>query len=170
MTIIDGLTKLTSLASTPPTRRPPSRISWMQVTSPSAAPSATSCAVTAPLAASRSASAGEAPDAGRGQRVAGQRGAAEQRLQAADVAAGADRPVRVDLDVADVAGAAVGAPVDLAVEVDAAADAGADLDEQEVVDRVGHAAVPLADRHDVHVVVDHRPGSRARGPSSSRTG
>ena len=127
----------------------------MQVTSPSAAPSATSFAVTVPLAASRSASAGEVPALAAAGGVAGQRGAAEQRLQAADVAARAHRPVAVDLDVPDVAGRPVGAAVHLAVEVDAAADAGADLDEQQVVDRVGHAAVPLADAHDVDVVVDH---------------
>jgi hypothetical protein len=61
MTIIDGLMKLTRPASTPPTRRPPSRMSLMQVTSPSAAPSATSFAVTVPLACNRSASAGDVP-------------------------------------------------------------------------------------------------------------
>ena len=127
----------------------------MQVTSPSAAPSATSRAVTAPLAASRSASAGEAPDRAAASASRASAAPPNERLQAADVAAGADRTVAVDLDVPDVAGAAVRAPVDLAVEVDAAADAGADLHEEQVVGRVGDPAVPLADGHDVDVVVHH---------------
>ena len=59
ITIIDGLVKLTSPASTLPTRRPPSRMSWMQETSPSIAPCATSSALTTPRTANRSASAGE---------------------------------------------------------------------------------------------------------------
>ena len=104
--------------------------------SPSAAPSATSAAVTVPLAASRSASAGDVPD-----RAA----ASASRASAAPLNSASRQPTLphehtgpcvVDLDVPDVAGAAVGAAVDLAAEVDAAADAGADLDEQQVVDRV----------------------------------
>jgi len=38
-----------------------------------------------------------------------------------------------DVDVADVAGGALGAAVDASVGDDAAADAGADLDEQQVL-------------------------------------
>ena len=55
--------------------------------------------------------------------------------------------------MSDVAGAPVRAAVDLAAEVDAAAHAGADLHEQQVVRGSGDPAVPLADGHDVHVVV-----------------
>jgi hypothetical protein len=56
----------------------------------------------------------------------------------------------------DVAGTAVHPAVDVPGQVDAAADAGADLDVQEVVHRMRDTAVPLADGHDVHVVVHHR--------------
>src|SRR5207248_903589 len=67
----------------------------------------------------------------------------------------ADRAVAVDLDVPDVPGAPVGPPVHLPVQVDPAPDARTDLDEEQVVDRVGDSAVPLADGHDVDVVVHH---------------
>ena len=93
------------------------------------------------------------PGPGRGQGVAGQGLAAEDRLQAAGVAAAAVGALGVDLDVADVAGTAVRATVGSAVDGDPAADAGADLDEEHVVGRPRHAAMALADRHDVHVVV-----------------
>src|SRR6185312_12340767 len=60
--------------------------------------------------------------------------AAKERLETADVAACADQTTRVNRDVADVAGAAVGPSVQLAVYDNAAADTGAELHEQEVVD------------------------------------
>ena len=63
----------------------------------------------------------------------GHRAAAGDRFEAAEVAAAADDVVVVgDVDVADVAGGALGAAVDAAVGDDAAADAGADFDEQQV--------------------------------------
>jgi hypothetical protein len=49
----------------------------------------------------------------------------------------------------------------LAAQDDPAADARADLDEEEVVDAAGGPCVELAERHDVHVVVDH--DGRAEG-------
>ena len=91
--------------------------------------------------ASRSASCGERPERAAASGVAGQRCAAEERLEAAGVAAGAGGPVVLDPDVADVAGAAAHAAVDLAADHDAAADAGADLDEEEVVDAAGEPGV-----------------------------
>ncbi len=87
--------------------------------------------------------------------VAGQGGAAEVGLQAPLVAAGAGQSVRLDLDVADVAGAAGGAAVDGGADHDAAADAGADLDAEEVTGGAGDPGVLFAHRHEVHVVVDH---------------
>src|SRR3954462_2320745 len=98
---------------------------------------------------------GRATGAGGELRVAGERGAAEERLQAAVVAAGAGGPRVLDADVADVAGGAVRAAVHLALQHDAAPDARADLDEEEVVDAPRGAGVLLAERHDVDVVVDH---------------
>src|SRR4051812_30582778 len=96
-----------------------------------------------------------AAGAGGGLGVAGQRRAPEERLEAAVVAAGAGGPRVLDPDVPDVAGRALDPAVDLAVQHDAAPDARADLDEQEVVDAAGGAGVPLPERHDVDVVVDH---------------
>ena len=87
-------------------------------------------------------------------RRGGHGAAAGDRFQAAEVAAAADDVVVVgDVDVADVAGGALGAAVDAAVGDHAAADAGADLDEQQVVG-VAPARPVLAEGHDVHVVVD----------------
>src|SRR5690606_15849738 len=91
---------------------------------------------------------------GRRLGVPGEGRAAEVGLQAARVAARADRAVVVDAYVPDVAGAAGHAAVDGAVHDDAAADAGADLDEEEVAHRAGQPGVQLAQRHQVHVVVD----------------
>ena len=89
--------------------------------------------------------------------VGGHGAAAGDRFQTAQVAAAADDVVVVgDVDVADVAGGALGAAVDAAVGDHAAADAGADLDEEQVVG-VAPARPVLAERHDVDVVVDqHR--------------
>ena len=85
----------------------------------------------------------------------GHRAAAGHGLQAAAVAAAADLEVAGHVDVADVARRALGAAVDPALGDDPAADAGADLDEEQVV--VGAPGlVVLAQRHDVHVVVDER--------------
>ena len=63
---------------------------------------------------------------------------------------------RGDVDVAEVAGGALGTALQRAPGDDAGADAGRDLDEHEV-GHVGQVGVLLAQRHDVHVVVDeHR--------------
>src|SRR5947209_4295993 len=70
---------------------------------------------------------------GGGGRVTGEGGSAEERLQAAGAAAGAGRPVVLDLDVPDVAGAATDTAVHAAAEEQPAADPRTDLDEQEVL-------------------------------------
>ena len=63
-----------------------------------------------------------------------QRPSPGDRLQAAVVAATAEHPLGGgDLDMADVAGGALGAAVEPAPEDEAGADAGAHLDEQQVV-------------------------------------
>ena len=72
----------------------------------------------------------------RGECVARECGSAEERLQAAGVAARAGRSELLHADVADVAGASIDAAVQLAVDDDSAPDAGADLDEQEVAGRL----------------------------------
>ena len=84
----------------------------------------------------------------------GQRAAAGDGLQAAEVAAPAyDVVVIGDVDVADVAGRAVGPPVDVTAGHEPASDPRADLDEHQ--ERLVAPARPvLADSHDVHVVVD----------------
>ena len=86
----------------------------------------------------------------------GEGAAAGDRLEAADVPAAAHHVVVVaDVDVPDVAGRAVGAAVHVPAGDDARADAGADLHEQQ--ERLVAPVHPvLADRHDVHVVVDQR--------------
>ena len=89
--------------------------------------------------------------------------AAGDGLEAAGVAAPADhRLVPRELDVPHVAGRALGAAVDPTVGDDPAADAGRDLDEQQVrfVAPVGEV---LAERHDVHVVVDQHRGTQPVG-------
>ena len=92
-------------------------------------------------------------EAGGGE-VRRQRAAAGDRFQAADVAAAADDVVVAgEADVADVARGALGATVDATAGDDAAADAGADLHVQQVLDLAPVRPV-LAERHDVHVVVD----------------
>ena len=58
-----------------------------------------------------------------------------------------------DLDVADVAGAALRTPMDATLRDDARPDAGADLDDHHVVVVDGHACPPLAQRQRVDVVV-----------------
>ena len=100
-----------------------------------------------------------------------ERGAGGERLEASAVAArarhvGAAR----DVDVADVAGGALGAALQESARDDAGADAGRHLHEDQVVD-VGPGVLALAERHDVHVVVDQH-GSveawRANQPGTSK--
>ena len=92
-------------------------------------------------------------DAARTQR-GGQGGSGGDRLEAAEVAAAAlDVAGPGDAHVPEVAGRALGAALQLAAGDDAGADAGGDLDQHEVVD-VGEMGTPLAQRHDVDVVVD----------------
>ena len=57
------------------------------------------------------------------------------------------------MDVAEVAGGALGAALEAAAGDDAATDPGRHLDEDQVVD-VGQVGLPLAEGHDVDVVVD----------------
>ena len=164
MTISDGLKKLTTLASIEPTRRP---ASWSIATatgSPDDAARATSSAVTRPRWSSAVRSRGAPAVAGR--RLAGpaERGAAGERLEAADVAAAADdRRVVDDLDVADVAGTALGAAMEAAVGDDPGADARPDLDDDDVVVAGGDAGPPLPEGEDVDVVVDPDRRAVARG-------
>ena len=76
-----------------------------------------------------------------------------------------------DLDVADVAGAALRAAVEPAVRDDAGADAGPDLDDDDVVVAGRDARSPLPEGQDVDVVVDPDRGAgsgrrTARGSDS----
>ena len=140
MTMTLGLSRLTALASTSPIVRPASRTSRVAGTDPPRTRATTSRLEVAstPVARSR---AGDRRPAGDG-------------LEAADVAAAAHGvDVVGDLDVAEVAGRALGAAAQLAVADDPAADAGGDLDEQQVVD-VREPDGVLAERHHVDVVVD----------------
>ena len=88
---------------------------------------------------------------------AAERRAGGQRLEAPAVAALARHVGTArDVDVADVARRALGAALQVPARDDAGADAGRDLHEHQVVD-VGPGELPLAERHDVDVVVDqHR--------------
>src|SRR5215208_610598 len=93
-----------------------------------------------------------------GAQLDGERAAAGHRLEAADVAAPAqDVLVAGHADVADVPGGSLRTAVDQAPGHDPAADARTDLDEQQVV-RVAPMRPVLAQRHDVHVVVDEHGG------------
>ena len=135
-----GLSRLTALASTSPIVRPASRSSRVASTDPPRARATTSWL-----------DAGV--DAG-GAQLAGDRRAAGHGFEAADVAAAAHGvDVVGHLDVAEVAGGALGAAAQRPVADDPAADAGGDLDEHQVVD-VAEAHEVLAERHDVDVVVD----------------
>ena len=141
ITITPGLKKLTEAASTSPSSRPAWRTSCIASGRPSRTWRTTSREFWAAM-----------PSAAQPRR---HRAAAGHRLQAAAVAAAADLLVAGHVDVADVARRALGAAVDPAVGDDPAADAGPDLDEQQMV--VGAPGLPvLAQRHDVHVVVDER--------------
>ena len=60
--------------------------------------------------------------------------------------------------MAEVPGAALGAPVEAAADDDPATYTRADLDEDHVGDALRHPAPVLAERHHVHVVV-HEDGS-----------
>ena len=97
-------------------------------------------------------------------RQAGRHGPpAGERLEAAPVAAPADDVVVVGhVDVADVAGRAVGAAVHVTAGDDARADAGAHLHEEQEL-HVPPRRPVLAHRHDVHVVVDQRGRAEAHG-------
>ncbi len=100
---------------------------------------------------------------------AGDRRAAGHGLEAADVAAAAHGvDVVGHLDVAEVAGGALGAATQRAVADDPAADARGDLDEHQVVD-VAEADEVLAERHDVDVVVDDDDARRALGRTKPGT-
>ena len=145
MTMSDGLKKFTTLASIEPTRRP---ADWSS------------------RDGDRVAERGRPGDVLRGDRAAlveggpepraaalcaaacagpPERGAAGERLEAADVAAAADdRRVVGDLDVADVAGTPLGAAMEAAVGDDPGADAGADLDDDDVVVAGRDPRAPLA--------------------------
>ncbi len=110
-----------------------------------------------------------APFARRRVAGAGERRAAGQRLEAADVAAAADdRGVVDDLDVPDVAGAALRAAMQRAVGDDPGADARPDLEHDDVLVPFGDPEPPLAEGQDVDVVVD--PDRRAGGARRSDRG
>ncbi|TWH65958.1 hypothetical protein JD77_00901 [Micromonospora olivasterospora] len=95
---------------------------------------------------------------GGGQGVPDQGVVPAVRLQAAALAAPAQRAVLVaEAQVGDAARAAGGAPVQRPAEHRAAADGGAELEVEEVVEGAAGAGVLLAERHHVRVVVDqHR--------------
>ena len=132
ITIRPGLKNETRQASTCPTRRPRSRISWTATGSPRRRPRDRRPRRWLALLGEHPASGAERPARRRSGRVPGEGRAAGERLEAAGVAARARGAEVVDADVADVAGAAVHAAVELAVDDDPAADAGADLHEEEV--------------------------------------
>ena len=141
ITITPGLKKFTDAASTSPSSRPAWRTSCIASGRPSRTWRTTSREFWASM-----------PCDAQPRR---HRPAARHGLEAAAVAAAADLLVAGNVDVADVAGRALRAAVDPAIGDDPAADAGRDLDEQQVV--VGAPGLPvLAQRHDVHVVVDER--------------
>src|SRR5690606_32648263 len=97
--------------------------------------------------------------------VAGEGGPGGECLEAAAVAARARHLGSAgDVDVAEVAGGALGAALQEAAGDDACADAGGDLHEDEVVD-VGPGVLALAEGHDVDVVVDEHGRVEAGGES-----
>ena len=142
ITMTAGLRMLTQAASTPPISRP----AWRTSRTASCWPASTWCTTS------------RLERVGRPELVqpAGEGAAAGDGLEAADVPAAAHHVVVVaDVDVADVAGRAVGPAVHVPAGDDARPDAGADLDEQQ--ERLVAPVHPvLADGHDVHVVVDQR--------------
>ena len=151
ITITAGLKMLTALASTSPSRRPAWRTAWSASRLPdrqSATTSRLPC-TSRPLV----------------RQLLGEGAAAGHRLDAAPVAAAAERVAGVgDLDVAEVAGGALGAAVDVAADDDPGADAGGDLDVEQVVDASQPAVAVLPQGHHVHVVVDeHRNVREALG-------
>ena len=86
-----------------------------------------------------------APVVCEGLAVPGEGRAAGERLEAADVAASADDALVVgDLDVADVACAALGAAMEHPPDHDAGADPGSDLDEHDVLVTPRDAGADLA--------------------------
>ena len=100
MTMTLGLSRLTALARTSPMSRPASRSSWVASTDPPRTRATTSWL-----------ERGLEP---RGPQPAGDCRAAGDGLEAAHVAAAADRvDVVGDLDVAEVAGSALRAPAEL---------------------------------------------------------
>ena len=111
-----------------------------------------------------------APSLTRGLSVPSDRRAARERLEAADVPASTDdRGVVDNLDVPDVAGAALRTAVDPPVRDDPGADAGPDLHDDDVVVADGDPRAPLAEREDVHIVVDPDGGRVSRHePLSNR--
>ena len=151
-----GLKKLTSPAMTWPTRLPPSRIRSSAVASPGGGRGGD---VDGGERAVRLQPGRELRPNGPCRAASSASRASAAPLKWASrqprVAAGAGAAVGLDLDVADVAGAARHTAVDLAADDDAAADAGADLDAEEVAHGAGDARVLLPHRHQVHVVVDH---------------
>ena len=156
----DGLKKLTTLASIEPIRRPADWSSAMATGSPNDAARATSSRRDRATLVERDTQPRGAAVDGRGRARPAEGRAAGQRLEAAEIAAAADdRRVIDDLDVADVAGTALGAAVEVAVRDDAGPDAGADLDDHHVVVAGRHAGAPLAERQQVDVVV--HPDRRA---------
>ncbi len=114
------------------------------------------------IAASKAAQ-DSAPVGLRGQPFAGAQrdvGAGGEAFHTAVAAADARRAIRLDLDVAKLAGHAFVAAPGQAVENPPAADAGADGDIQQAVAALAGAVAVLAQRGDVSVVV--YPGGRAK--------
>ena len=140
ITMTLGLSRLTALASTSPIVRPASRTSRVAGTEPPRTRPATS-RLDSRVHAHRAQPGGDRRAAGHG-------------FEATHVPAAAHRiDVVGDLDVAEVAGGALGTAAQLPVADDAAADSRGNLDEHEVVD-VAEADGVLPERHHVDVVVD----------------
>ena len=142
-----------------------SRTRWLASASPARAASSMAPRAIAPLA-SRLSAFGAHRGGAEHERVR-----ADQRAQAAAQAAGAGSALRVDGDVADLAGGPGRAPVQAAAHDVARSDAGPDLDVGDVLQALPRAPPVLGQRSQVGVVVDqHRHAEALRqereaGPS-----
>ena len=149
----------TKLAIATPSRLPISSIASIAAASPSCASSVTS----GPSSSRPSASARPSPElrtlAGDPQRLARERGARRERLDAAVVGAVAltRRAVQVDHHVAELGAGADRAAVELAAEDQPAADPGADRQHDRLAAAARRPGAVLGERRQVGVVVDeHR--------------
>ena len=148
ITTTDGLTRLTSMATTSPRSRPACRTAWIACTSPPRVSRTTSPPSAAASPASRSAAATAAPEA-----IASRQPSLPQRHQTPSARGIRTWPRSPAVPCAprwSVPPEMMPAPMPVPT-----------LTKTRSVD-VGQVRVPLAQRHDVHVVVDHDRDSIAR--------